>query len=173
MSPFRRRFVGFLRSPWSGAGTGTVSGLLGGLSWAGLTPSGDRESDRLAWLSVWFAFTFFGFLWSFIAQQLRISDLEGAAKPYLSLVFGRGEQLYDSLHHEGGLRILRVGVRNSGASVQDVAVKVTRIEPSLPRVFPMQELQRTHAADGVARFTVNKSDEPLVFVDVIHQRIFT
>ena len=35
----------------------------------------------------------------------------------------------------------------------------------------MQELQQTHKDSGVSRFTVNKSDQPLVFVDVIHQAL--
>jgi hypothetical protein len=35
----------------------------------------------------------------------------------------------------------------------------------------MQELQQTHQNEGISRFTVNKSDEPLVFVEVIRQEL--
>lgn len=106
-------------------------------------------------------------------EHIAAEQLRSDAQPRLRLAFDAKGQLYDSLHHDGRLRIFRVGVVNSGASVPDVAVKVARIEPQLPRVFPMQELQHTHAVEGISRFTVNKSDEPLVFVDVIHQYFHT
>lgn len=98
--------------------------------------------------------------------------LKRAKQPALSLVFA-DNQLCDSLHHDGALRIFRVGILNKGESVSNVAVKVARIHPELPRVFPMQELQQTHADEGVSRFDVNKSEEPLVYVDVVHQRLYS
>jgi hypothetical protein len=118
------------------------------------------------------AFLLFGlFLGLFgLHEHLAAEQLRAAAQPLLRLAFGNG-QMFDSLHHDGRLRIFRVGVLNAGASVSNVAVKVARVHPELPRVFPMQELQQTHGDDGVSRFTVNKSDEPLVFVDVVHQRL--
>jgi hypothetical protein len=110
---------------------------------------------RLAWTQYW------------DAEALRNSTA-----PKVSLVFNEG-QLFNSLHRGGELRIFRVGVLNSGLEpVANVAIKVARIHPVLPRVFPMQELQQTHQPDGVSRFTVNKSTEPLVFVDVIWQFLY-
>ena len=97
-------------------------------------------------------------------EHLSAERLRSEARPKLELVFDKG-QLYDSLHFN--TRVFRVGVRNSGATVADVAVKVTRVLPELPRVFPMQELQQTHEEEGTSRFAVNKNDEPLVFVDLI------
>jgi len=106
-----------------------------------------------------------------IHEHIAAETLRAAARPSLRLVFRAG-QMFDSLHADGRLRILRVGVLNSGESVNSVAVKVGRVRPELRRVFPMQELQQTHQDEGVSRFTVNKSDEPLVFVDVIHQYLY-
>lgn len=135
--------------------------MVGGLLW-------DAVSSAFGWqvLFIGGAIQAIGTL--FFENRL----LRDAAKPRLRIAFETG-QLFDSLHHEDKLRIFRVGVANSGDSVGDVSVKVARILPELPRVFPMQELQQTHHQDGVSRFTVNKSSEPLVFVDVIHQTIYT
>ena len=102
-------------------------------------------------------------------EHLSAERLRSEARPKLELVFDKG-QLYDSLHFN--TRVFRVGVRNSGATVADVAVKVTRVLPELPRVFPMQELQQTHEEEGTSRFAVNKNDEPLVFVDLIMQKVY-
>ena len=101
-----------------------------------------------------------------VTEHLAAERLRSEARPKLELVFHTG-QLYDSLHSDGTLRIFRVGVRNSGATVNDVAVKVARVLPELPRVFPMQEFQQTHEKEGTSRFAVNKSDEPFVFADLI------
>jgi hypothetical protein len=93
----------------------------------------------------------------------------------LSLVFepqGANGRLYDSLHHEGSLRIIRVGVMKSGeAAVRNAAVIMSGLEPSQEHIFNMQELQQTHFPDGTSRFDVNPSREPLVFVDLIWQEI--
>lgn len=110
---------------------------------------------------------------AFYLERKLHNDAKAALRPRLKLVFAKG-QIFDSLHDEGRLRIFRVGVLNTGEEpVMNVAVKLARVFPELPRVFPMQEFQQTHKEEGVSRFTVSKSDEPLVFVDVVHQYLYS
>jgi hypothetical protein len=104
-----------------------------------------------------------------VHEHLEAEQFREAAKSKLTLVLGN-DHVYDSLHGQRStVRKLRVGVLNSGDTVHNVAVKVVRVEPRPPDVFPMQELQQTNAGEGESRFTVNKSDEPLVFVELIRQ----
>jgi prepilin-type processing-associated H-X9-DG protein len=142
-----------------------VSALGEVISWFTTVDDAYRVTPVLFMLTVTFI-VFFA-----VNEHLGAEKLREDAQPKLRLVWEPQGQMYDSLHLGGDLRIFRVGVVNSGAAVHEVSVKVARIHPEHPRIFPMRELQQTHEEDGTSRFTVNKSDEPLVFVDVIWQRL--
>ena len=141
---------------------------VGLLVWAYYGPDGTRLPSMVWWTGLTGGFVIACYL-AWRDENVTATQLLTAARPKLTLVHGPGQN-YDSLHHEGRLRIFRVGVLNSGEPVHNVSVKLFRVHPELPRVFPMQEFQHMHEV-GCSRFTVNKSAEPLVFVDVIYQYI--
>jgi hypothetical protein len=107
------------------------------------------------------------------AEFYRTHTLEQELEPKLELVFDPpSNKLYDSQHLNGSLRKMRVGIINRGAEpATNVAVLLSRILPDVAGIFPMKTLQQTHQEDGVCRFTVYRSDEPQVFIEVIHQAI--
>ena len=85
----------------------------------------------------WYAY-FCGSLWALGALIFENWRLKEEAEPHLSLVFDPNKQLFDSLHDNGRLRVFRVGVRNSGAPVSNVSVKLARIlscSPKFGQVF--------------------------------------
>ncbi len=154
----------FLLRPQVNLAGAALSALAGIASWFTAVDDAYRVTPLAFILCVVFLVLFA------LHEHLSAERLRSQASPTLKLVLQEG-QLYDSLHVDETLRIFRVGIRSSGASAAEVAVKVTRVLPELPRMFPMQELQQTHEPEGTSRFAVNKSDEPLVFVDLVHQKI--
>jgi hypothetical protein len=94
-------------------------------------------------------------------------DYVSSTTPRLELVHPCS--LCDRIHNN--IRVLRVGVRNSSATADGVAVRLAELKPRLESVTEMHELQATHRDSGVSRVTVNKSDEPLIFFDVFYQQI--
>jgi hypothetical protein len=107
-------------------------------------------------------------------HDLRIErdEAKESLKPRLQLMFDatRTDSLYDTLHLDGTIRHIRLAVMNHGTSVDNVAVKVTRLTPQPIGVYPMQELRLTHREDE-SRFTANKSSEPITFVEFITQAV--
>jgi hypothetical protein len=159
------------RSPGVFAATAVVSQIFNALTVVSMP---DATAPRAKWIAAavgLFALTLFSGARAFYLERAAHNECKRAAEPRLRLVFGKG-QMFDSVYEHGGRRTFRVAVVNSGASVSNVAVKVARVHPELPDLLMMQELRQTTAEEGVSRFTVNKSAEPIVFVTVIHQRFY-
>jgi hypothetical protein len=148
--------------------SGTVSGLLG---WT-LYALGIQRVPTKYFFIIGMGLLVCAAFRAFHDLRLGHDTLLAEREPKLDIVFDPPTNvLYDSLHLDGTVRHIRVGVLNSGNPVDSVAVKLTRILPEPPGIFPMQELQLTHHDYPASRFRVNKSSAPLNFVELVSQSI--
>jgi hypothetical protein len=149
-------------------------GMVATAAWTAITTTGWPPviPTDVPWNFILFS------VFAFIAFFALLRENLGLTTPHLDLVYDPDNgppYVFDKLGADGKtLRIHRVGVRNVGATADDVSVKLAKCAPAEPgTVYPGHELQPMgHELDTLSikvHRSGSKYDEPLVFFDVIGQ----
>jgi hypothetical protein len=110
-------------------------------------------------------------MWALTRENLA---LKAQAKPSLSLVFkpelGQPYVHKKAISERSTRCIYRVGVLNTGATVRDVRVLLRAFYPMEEKVRIKQPFELMAQPERQTRTDVNKSDEPIVFFELVSQR---